>query len=114
MQERRSAPGVERGTPVPPVRGGQDQAATVGLMGEEGLLLRMTVIPMVYYCWLVGSLAFIGIYGVGFNLGTTGLIVLVATLASVLVWIRRRDAAIGPGPGSGGPADREARVTRTP
>ena len=56
-------------------------SATVGLLGREGALIRMTLIPMVYYCLMAGSLAFIGIYGLGLNLGTMGLL----TLCTLLV-----------------------------
>ena len=59
-------------------------SATVGLLGREGALIRMTLIPMVYYCLMAGSLAFIGIYGLGLNLGTVGLLAL-CTLLVVLV-----------------------------
>jgi len=59
-------------------------AATVGLMGKEGLLIRMTIFPMTYYCLLTGALAFIWVSGVGFNLGT---IVLVALLAGLVLTV---------------------------
>ncbi|MEX2581672.1 MAG: L-lactate permease [Gemmatimonadota bacterium] len=65
-------------------------AATVGLLGQEGALLRKTAIPMTYYLLLTGSLAFIWINGIGFNLGTTGLVAVIAILASTVVIIRRR------------------------
>jgi lactate permease len=65
-------------------------AATVGLLGQEGALLRKTVIPMTYYCLLTGSLAFVWVNGLGFNLGTAGLIGLAAILTLTLVLIRRR------------------------
>ena len=58
-------------------------SATVGLLGREGALIRMTLIPMVYYCLMAGSLVFIGIYGLGLNLGTVGLLAL-CTLLVVL------------------------------
>jgi lactate permease len=48
-------------------------AATVGLLGREGLLLRKTVFPTIYYCVLTGSLAYIWVNGFGANLGTYGL-----------------------------------------
>ncbi|HUE95012.1 MAG TPA: L-lactate permease [Longimicrobiaceae bacterium] len=64
-------------------------AATVGLLGQEGPLLRKTVIPMIYYCFLVGSLTFIWINGIGFNLGTIGLTAVIATLAGILAALRR-------------------------
>jgi len=68
-------------------------AATVGLLGQEGPLLRKTIIPMLYYCLLTGSLAYIWINGFGLNLGTTGLITVVAALGLVLVLIRRERSA---------------------
>ena len=55
-------------------------SATVGLLGREGALIRMTLIPLVSYCLMAGSLAFIGIYGLGMNLGTMGLLTLCALL----------------------------------
>jgi lactate permease len=56
-------------------------AATVGLLGREGVLLRKTVFPTIYYCTLTGSLAFVWINGIGVNLGTAGLIVVALVLA---------------------------------
>jgi lactate permease len=58
-------------------------SATVGLLGREGSLIRKTIIPMTYYLLLTGSLTYIWVWGVGFNLGT---IVLIA-LTAVLVWL---------------------------
>ena len=58
-------------------------SATVGLLGREGELIRMTLIPMIYYCLMAGSLAYIGIYGLGLNLGTGGLLALCTLLAAV-------------------------------
>lgn len=42
-------------------------AATVGLLGREGLLLRKTIIPTAYYCAFVGLLGMLAFYvfGVG-------------------------------------------------
>ena len=65
-------------------------AATVGLMGREGVLIRMTVFPMTYYCILAGSLAFIWVNGIGFNLGSIGLSVLVVVLATSIMKIQRK------------------------
>jgi lactate permease len=64
-------------------------AATVGLLGREGALLRMTVIPMAYYCLLTGSLTFVAVYGLGVNLGTVGLLALALVLWLTVVRIRR-------------------------
>ena len=63
-------------------------AATVGLMGKEGVLLRQTVFPMVYYLLLTGSLAFIWVNGVGLNAGTIPLAGLAMVLAATIVKIR--------------------------
>jgi len=38
-------------------------SATVGLLGQEGITLRRTVIPTVYYCALAGLIGLIVIYG---------------------------------------------------
>lgn len=64
-------------------------AATVGLLGQEGALLRKTIIPMIYYCFLTGCLAFIWVNGLGVNLGTVGAVAALAILASTVMMIRR-------------------------
>jgi lactate permease len=64
-------------------------AATVGLMGKEGLLIRMTIFPMTYYCLLAGALAFIWVSGVGFNLGTIVLAALLVGLAVTVGKLRK-------------------------
>jgi lactate permease len=51
-------------------------SATVGLLGREGALIRLTLIPMTYYCLMTGALAFLWTYGPGMNLGTAGLLFL--------------------------------------
>jgi lactate permease len=63
-------------------------AATVGLLGQEGALLRKTILPMTYYCFLTGSLTFIWVHGIGFNLGTVGVLVLIGVLVFVTRAIR--------------------------
>ncbi|MFP5072238.1 L-lactate permease [Pseudonocardia nantongensis] len=68
-------------------------SATVGLLGREGDVIRMTIIPMTYYCLLTGGLAFVLIYGVGFNAGTVLLVLLLAALAGIVVALRRSAAA---------------------
>lgn len=59
-------------------------SATVGLLGREGDLIRMTIIPTVYYCLFAGGLSFVLINGVGLNTGT-GLLVALAVALVVLV-----------------------------
>lgn len=45
-------------------------AATVGLLGREGEIIRKTVIPMCVYALTAGSVAFMMIFGIGLNAGT--------------------------------------------
>lgn len=40
-------------------------SATVGLLGREGMILRMTIIPTVYYVVMAGALLMVAIYGLG-------------------------------------------------
>ena len=40
-------------------------SATVGLLGQEGRTLRMTIIPTVYYVFAVGALGMVAIYMLG-------------------------------------------------
>jgi lactate permease len=46
---------------------------------------------MTYYLLLTGSLAFIWIYGIGFNLGTVALILIIAALIGLAVIGNRRN-----------------------
>lgn len=64
-------------------------SATVGLLGKEGLLIRKTIIPTVYYCFLAGSLTYIWVYGIGFNLGTVALLLIIGALAALAMAIRK-------------------------
>lgn len=67
-------------------------AATVGLVGMEGALIRKTIIPMSYYCLAAGGVIFVWINGFGFNVGT---IILAALLAAGIWFISgRRDEVI--------------------
>lgn len=67
-------------------------SATVGLLGREGDLLRKTVIVTTYYCLAGGAVAYLFIHGVGLNLGTLMLVLLVAALAVIARRLTRRDA----------------------
>jgi len=67
-------------------------AATVGLIGREGDLLRKTVIALGYYLLTAGALAMLLVAGVGANIGTVLLGVLVALAAWALVVARRERA----------------------
>lgn len=78
-------------------------SATVGLLGREGDVIRMTIIPTTYYCLVAGGLAYVAIYGVGLNVGTLVLLLVIATLAAAVIRGRRRaaagDGAVGAGTG---------------
>lgn len=67
-------------------------SATVGLLGREGDLLRKTIIVTTYYCLAGGAVAYLFIHGVGFNLGTVMLVLLVAGLAVLARRLWRQDA----------------------
>lgn len=68
-------------------------SAVVGLVGREGDLIRQTVIPLTYYLVMAGSLAYLFSYGIGVNLGTVLLLLLIAVLAGAFVRMRRGAAA---------------------
>jgi lactate permease len=42
-------------------------SATVGLLGQEGITLRRTIIPTVYYCALVGIMGLVAIHACGYH-----------------------------------------------
>jgi lactate permease len=64
-------------------------AATVGLLGREGDLIRITFIPAMYYCLMTGTLAYIFINGIGFNLGTLILLLIVGGLVGLAIAAHR-------------------------
>ena len=65
-------------------------SATVGLLGREGDLLRKTILVTVYYCLASGALTYLFIHGLGLNLGTIMLILLMGALAAITFMITRR------------------------
>lgn len=85
-------------------------SATVGLIGREGDLIRKTVLPTIYYCLMAGGLSLVAIYGLGANLSTVWLAILLAALAGLIVAMRRSPGRPNPeleSVGSSG-ADRDA------
>lgn len=68
-------------------------SAVVGLAGQEGSMIRKTIIPMTYYVLLAGSLAYIWNYGVGLNLGS--LVLAGLLLVGLGILVRARTAAPG-------------------
>ncbi|TLP94272.1 L-lactate permease [Nesterenkonia salmonea] len=68
-------------------------SATVGLFNREGDIMRKTVWITLYYCIAAGSVAFLAIHGFGLNIGTGGLLLLIAALVGLGYWaVRRGDA----------------------
>lgn len=64
-------------------------AATVGLLGREGEILRKTALPMVVYSLLAGSIAFMMVFGGGLNLGTIVFALLVIGLVTAFFTLRK-------------------------
>ncbi|GAA4284999.1 L-lactate permease [Brevibacterium daeguense] len=64
-------------------------AATVGLLGREGDIIRKTIIPALVYCLGAGAIAYMMIFGIGFNAGTVIFVLLVVGLAVLAFAISR-------------------------
>lgn len=64
-------------------------AATVGLLGREGDLIRRTIGPMAVYSLLAGSVAYMWIWGPGLNAGTIIFTLVIIGIAAVLFQIAR-------------------------
>ena len=71
-------------------------AATVGLLGREGDLIRKTILPMTYYCLAAGGIGYLWIFGFAFNAGTVVLLLVVAALVALAVRALRKDDAYNP------------------
>ena len=65
-------------------------AATVGLLGREGDLIRKTIMPMTYYCLAAGGIGYLWIFGFAFNAGMVVLLVVVAALVLAAVRMLRK------------------------
>ncbi|MCP2267128.1 L-lactate permease [Promicromonospora thailandica] len=61
-------------------------AATVGLLGREGDLIRKTILPMTYYCLAAGGIGYLWIFGFALNAGLV--VLLVVVLALVVTGVR--------------------------
>jgi lactate permease len=59
-------------------------AATVGLVGREGDLMRKVAIPCTYYLLAAGTFSYLVVWGIGANIGTVVLALLLATAVAVL------------------------------
>jgi lactate permease len=71
-------------------------AATVGLLGREGDLIRKTILPMTYYCLATGGIGYLWIFGFGFNVGTVVLLLVAAALVLAATWMLRKTDAYNP------------------
>jgi lactate permease len=71
-------------------------AATVGLLGREGDLIRKTILPMTYYCLATGGIGYLWIFGFGFNVGTVVLLVVAVALVLTATWMLRKTDAYNP------------------
>jgi len=63
--------------------------ATAGLLGREGALIRMTVIPASYSCLAAGAISYVIVHGIGANPGTA----LLFSVALGLLLLARYGAA---------------------
>jgi lactate permease len=63
-------------------------AATVGMVGREGDLMRKVAIPCLYYLVGAGVITYVMVWGAGLNAGTVGLALLV--VAGIVVAFRAR------------------------
>lgn len=71
-------------------------AAVVGMAGMEGSMIRKTIIPMSFYALIAGSMAYIYIYGFGFNLGTIVLGLLIIGAVTVMMKVSNYRGVISP------------------
>jgi lactate permease len=64
-------------------------SATVGLVGREGDLIRKTVLPTIYYCFMAGGLSLVAIYGFGANFSTLWLALVLVAVVGLILAMRR-------------------------
>ncbi len=76
-------------------------AATVGLVGREGDLMRKVAIPCLYYLFAAGVMSYLIVWGFGLNTGTIGLVVLLAAAAATIAAaVREQRTPLGSPPAS--------------
>lgn len=80
-------------------------AATVGLVGREGELMRKVAIPCLHYLFAAGFISYLFVWGLGVNVGTIGLAVMVG-LGIVAMLQGRREQRASPAPGHGARRER--------
>ena len=67
-------------------------SATVGLLGKEGSIIRKTLLPMAWYALFAGALGMVFLNGLGLNLGTGVLVVVMIFLLWLIVQGAKDDA----------------------
>ncbi len=70
-------------------------SAVVGLLGREGSVIRMTVIPFVYYALLPGSVGYLAVSSGLINLGTLIVALIAATAVYMIMRHGNRPATAG-------------------
>lgn len=60
--------------------------AAVGLIGREGDIIRKVLLPFAYYLLFTGSIGYIILNGIGFNIGSIiGLAIITTIIASIII-----------------------------
>lgn len=59
-------------------------SAAAGVVGNEGTLIRKTLVPMTFYVLFAGSMGYVWIYGFGLNIGSILLVGIVAGIIYAL------------------------------
>jgi lactate permease len=75
-------------------------SSVVGLAGKEGAVIRQTILPMTYYALTAGSIGYIILYGIGFNLGTIFTLGIVSTAVYIIATNHKYDNPIFTGKSS--------------
>ncbi|RXI99938.1 L-lactate permease [Anaerobacillus alkaliphilus] len=60
-------------------------SAAAGVVGREGSMIRKTLIPMMYYVLFAGSLGYVYLYGLGFNIGSVILFAVIGLLIYMII-----------------------------
>jgi lactate permease len=60
-------------------------AATVGLVGREGDLMRKVAIPCLYYLAMAGIISYLIVWGLGLNAGTIGAVLALGVATTVIL-----------------------------
>ena len=82
---------------------------------RRGDLLRKTIIVTTYYCLAAGTLALLAIHGLGLNLATAMLALLLAGLVLLTRWILKREPRLAePRPRAPDPTDAAHRRAAHP